>query len=84
MKAQKPTIIQKQKPFKIFFTLPKPGFGRRLKVVFFRKCDSFFKSPNLQKENIPKNYPELEIQNSCPKHTTDMGGNFKFQVQDSF
>ena len=26
----------------------------------FRKCDSFFKSPNL-KRNIPKNDPELEI-----------------------
>ena len=29
-----------------------------LKVAFFRKCDSFFKSP---KRNVPKNYPELEI-----------------------
>ena len=28
---------------------------------FFRKCDSFFKSPNLQKK-FPKNYPKLEIQ----------------------
>ena len=27
---------------------------------FFRKCDVFYRSPNLQK-NIPKNYPELEI-----------------------
>ena len=32
-----------------------------LKVAFFRKCDSFFKSPNFLKKNIPKNYPELEI-----------------------
>ena len=31
-----------------------------LKVFFFRKCDSFFRSPNL-KNNIPKNYPELEV-----------------------
>ena len=28
---------------------------------FFRKYDSFFKSPNLKKKNIPKNYPKLEI-----------------------
>ena len=32
-----------------------------VKVAFFRKCDSIFTSPNLKK-NIPKNYPELEIQ----------------------
>ena len=41
----------------------------------------FHKSP---KENIPKNYPELEIQNSRPYQITVMGGNFKFPVQDSF
>ena len=34
--------------------------GRGLKVAFYRKCDVFFRSPNLKK-NIPKNYPELEI-----------------------
>ena len=28
---------------------------------FFRKCDVFFKSPNLQKKIFQKNYPELEI-----------------------
>ena len=33
-------------------------------MVFFIKYDLFFKSPNLQK-NIPKNYPELEIQISA-------------------
>ena len=32
-----------------------------LKVAFFRKCDSFFKSPNFKKKNIPNFYPELEI-----------------------
>ena len=37
------------------------SFYLRLKVAFFRKCDVFFRSPNLKKENIPKNYPELEI-----------------------
>ena len=31
-----------------------------LKVAFFRKFDSFCRSPNLQK-NIPNFYPELEI-----------------------
>ena len=29
--------------------------------IFFIKCDSFFKSPDLKKKIIPKNYPELEI-----------------------
>ena len=33
-----------------------------LKVFFFfRKCDWFFRSPNLEKKNILKNYLELEI-----------------------
>ena len=32
-----------------------------LKVALFRKCDVFFRSPNLGKRNIPKNYSELEI-----------------------
>ena len=43
-------------------------YGKLLKLkklgkggFFFRKCDSFFKSPNLQKKDFPKNYPELEI-----------------------
>ena len=48
---------------------------------FSESAIRFFKSP---KKNIPKSYPELEIQNSLPKHNTVMGGNFKFQVQDSF
>jgi hypothetical protein len=32
-----------------------------IKVAFFRKYDSFPKSPNLQNKNIPNYYPELEI-----------------------
>jgi hypothetical protein len=32
-----------------------------LKVAFFQKCGSFFRSPNLKRNKIPKNYPELEI-----------------------
>ena len=28
---------------------------------FFRKCDLFLKSPNLQKKITPNQYPELEI-----------------------
>ena len=28
---------------------------------FFRKCDSFFRYPNLKKKIFQKNYPELEI-----------------------
>ena len=45
---------------------------------FFRKCDSFFKSPNLQK-NIPKNYPELKIWICC---LLILAGNldFKFRI----
>ena len=30
-------------------------------VFFSERANSFFKSPNLQNKNIPKNYPELEI-----------------------
>ena len=33
----------------------------QLKVAFFRKCNSFFKSPNIQNKNIPNYHPELEI-----------------------
>ena len=32
----------------------------QIKVAFFRKCYSFFKSPYLQKK-YSKNYPDLEI-----------------------
>ena len=32
-----------------------------LKAAFFRKCDVFFKSTNLQKKYIPKSFPELEM-----------------------
>ena len=47
--------------------------------LFFRKCDSFFKSPNLQNKNIPKNYPELEIWIFC---LMLLAGslNFKFRI----
>ena len=34
--------------------------------------------------NIPKNYPELEIQISRQLQYTVIGGKFKFQAQDSF
>ena len=50
-------------------------------MAFFRKCDSFFKSP---KKIFQKNYPALEIQISRKKHFTVIGGKFKFQAQDSF
>ena len=48
---------------------PEPSEGlkiRRGAIIikggfFFRKCNVFFRSPNLKKKNIPKNYPELEI-----------------------
>ena len=35
-------------------------------------------------KNIPKNFRELEIYNFRPYQNTVMGGNFEFQVQDSF
>ena len=57
-------------------------FIKNIKVAFFQKVRFVFS--NLQKKNTPKNYPELEIHNSCPEHDTVMGGNFEFQVQDSF
>ena len=37
----------------------------QVKVAFFRKWDSFFKSPNLPKKSIAKKYSELEIWISC-------------------
>ena len=55
-----------------------------LKVAFFQKVQFIFQIFQSPKKNIPKNYPELEIQNSRPYQNTVMGGNFKFQVQDSF
>ena len=48
-----------------------------LKVAFFQKVRGVFQISKSPKENIPKNYPELEIQNSLPEHTTVVGGNFK-------
>jgi hypothetical protein len=44
----------------------------------------FSNLPISKKKYSKKNYPELEIQNSCPKQYYFMGGNFKFQVLDSF
>ena len=53
----------------------------KLKVFFFfRKWDSFFKSPNLPK----KLFQKLSWAWNLNKLLTDMGGNFKFQAQDSF
>ena len=42
-----------------------PIVPRNLKMAFFRKLDSFFKSPNLPKKKFPKNYSELEIWITC-------------------
>jgi hypothetical protein len=39
----------------------KNKFGSCKGAFFFRKWDSFFKSPNLLKKLFQKNYPELEI-----------------------
>ena len=39
---------------------------------------------NLHKKNIPKNYPEIEIEISRQKHFTTIGGKLRFQAQDSF
>ena len=50
-----------------------------LKVAFFREWDSFFKSPNLQKKIIPKNYPKLEIWNFRPYQWTTYS-NFKLRM----
>ena len=45
-----------------------------LKVAFFQKMRFIFQISHSLKNIIPNNYPEL---------FTDMGGNFKFQFQDS-
>ena len=47
-----------------------------LKVAFFRKCNSFFKSP---KEITPNHYPELEIWISCLLLWAGIS-NFKFRI----
>ena len=51
-----------------------------IKVAFFQKVRFIFQIPQSPKKIIPKNYPELNLN----KLFTDMGGNFKFQAQDSF
>ena len=52
--------------------------------LFFRKCDSFFKSPNLQKKIFQKTILNLKFKFPAKKHFTVIGGKFKFQAQDSF
>ena len=52
-----------------------------IKGAFFSESEIRFSNLPISKKNIPKNYPELEI---WKKMFTDMGGNFKFQAQDSF
>ena len=47
----------------------------QVKVAFFQKVRFVFQISQSPQKIIPKNYPELEIW---------MGGNFKFQAQDSF
>ena len=50
---------------------------------FFIKYDSFFKSPNLKKKIFQKSILNLKYKTS-PIILLGQGGNFKFQVQDSF
>ena len=45
---------------------------------FFSESGIHFSNLQISQKNIPKNYPELEIQNSPPKHTAVVGGNFEF------
>ena len=51
--------------------------------LFFRKCDSFLNSPNLQKKNSKKTILRLKFKFPAI-HFTVIGGKFKFQVQDSY
>ena len=57
-------------------------FSDLLKVAFFRKCDSFFKSPNLQKKIFQKTILNLKFK--IPAHNSIILWNFEFQVQDNF
>ena len=57
---------------------------RKAKGGFFQKVQFVFQISKSPKINIPKNYPEIKIQNSRSQHNNVMGGNFKFQVQDGF
>ena len=53
-------------------------------MAFFQKVRFVFQISQSTEKNIPKNYRELEIYNFRPYQNTVMGGNFKFQVQESF
>ena len=68
----------------VFWKFKKPVDKASLKVAFFQKVKLIFQISKSPKKNIPKDYPEFEIQNFRPYQNTVMGGNFKFQVQDSF
>ena len=58
--------------------------GTSLRWLFFRKCDAFFKSPNLQKKIFRKAILSLKFKFPAKLQYTVIGGKFKFQVQDSF
>ena len=66
---------------KLFVRIRNDNTTIPVKGGFFSESDiRFFKSPNLPKKTIPKNYPE----NDLNKLFIVMDGNFKFQAQDSF
>ena len=60
----------------LFVYFPDPVYAKG--GFFFRKFDSFFKSPNLQNKNIPNYYPELEIWICC---LLLLGGNLNFKLR---
>ena len=53
-----------------------------LKVAFFRKCDVFFKSPNLQKKIFQKTILSLKFKIPAHNIIPFLGGNlnFKFRI----
>ena len=56
----------------------------RYRWLLFRKFDSFFWSPNLQKKLFQKTILSLKFKFSRQLQYTVIGGKFKFQAQDSF
>ena len=64
---------------------PPEDFFSSLKVFFFRKCDSFFRSPNLKKKKIFQK-TILSLKFKFPAHNTLLlwAGNLNFKLRILF
>ena len=55
-----------------------------LKVAFFRKCDSFFKSPNLKKKIFQKTILSLKFKFPANNSKVLLAGNLNFKLRIAF